>query len=324
MKKPENIAVIDLGTNTFHLLIGRAEPGGPVITYKTQEPVKLGEDLTLSNRIIPAAFQRGIQCLKKFRETIDSFGVLRVKATATSGVRSALNGADFVAQAKAEADIHIEVIDGDTEATYIYEGVKWSSAISETALIMDIGGGSTEFILCNPEKLLWKKSYDIGAARLMQRFFHSDPLSSNDAETLHEHLMQELPDLLAICALHQPQVLVGSAGAFETFYEMSRGIPTTRLQQGGASVPADENHSRNTSTHHAAARPLDYLRYRQLAEKLIAATHAERAAMKGLIPLRVDMIVMAAFLTNLILDRLSIRKITLSTYDLKMGVLKSL
>jgi len=295
------VAVIDLGTNTFHLLIAETGISTPVILYKTQEPVKLGEDLTKANRIIPAAFERGMNCLKKFREKADTYGVEQIKALATSGVRSALNGDEFVVQAREHAGINIRVIDGDEEAHYIYEGVKWSGAISETALIMDIGGGSTEFILCTSEELIWKKSYDIGAARLMQRFFASDPFSLQDQQAIHRHLDTQLGDLLAICTRHRPQLLIGSAGAFETFYEMT----------AAGAIPA-------------AMATINYTAYTGLAEKLLTSTHQQRAAMKGLIPLRVDMIVMATVLTNYILNHLYIRKIRLSTYDLKMGVLKLL
>ncbi|RYG22173.1 MAG: exopolyphosphatase [Chitinophagaceae bacterium] len=291
------IAIIDLGTNTFHLLIAETGEQEPKILYKTNKPVRLGEDITKANLIIPTAFERGIECLKEFKETIDQFGVEKVKAIATSGVRSAKNGQDFVNAAKLEAGIRIEIINGDEEANYIYNGVKWSGAISETSLIMDIGGGSTEFILCTPQHLIWKKSYNIGAARLMQGFFKSDPISENDQSAIERHLNEQLSELISICEIHQPRVLIGSAGAFETFDTMINGegaVKTTKIS---------------------------YEAYRKLSSVLINANHQERKQMNGLIPLRVDMIVMATLLTNFVLEKLAIKNITLSTYDLKMGVL---
>jgi len=291
------VAIIDLGTNTFHLLIAEVEAKESKIIYKTNKPVRLGEDITKANRIIDVAFKRGITCLQEFKKTIDSYGVKMVRAIATSGVRSAKNGADFINAAKENTGISIAIINGDEEANYIYHGVKWSGAITETALIMDIGGGSTEFILCNAENLIWKKSYNIGAARLMQAFFKSDPISSDDQLAIKNHLDEQLAELIAICKIHQPQTLIGSAGAFETFDAM--------INPELATVTA----------------AIDYRSYQKLALTLIKANHQERTKMDGLIPLRVDMIVMAALLTNYILEKLSITKITLSTYDLKMGVL---
>lgn len=296
------IAIIDLGTNTFHLLIAEIKNDEQKIIYKTNRPVRLGEDITKANLIIPVAFERGISCLLEFKKTIDHFGVERVKAIATSGVRSAKNGQDFVNAAKEQTSINIDIIDGDKEANYIYEGVKWSGAITKPSLIMDIGGGSTEFILCDTEKLIWKKSYNIGAARLMQAFFKSDPIAQNDQLAIRNHLDDQLVALINICKIYQPQILIGSAGAFESFASMIN--PELDIQ------------AINTAA-------IDYNSFKKLALALIMSNHEERVKMDRLIPLRVDMIVMAALLTNYVLDKLDIQKITLSTYDLKMGVLQS-
>lgn len=296
--KKMRIAIIDLGTNTFHLLIAEIAGDEAEILYKTNEPVRLGEDITKDNLIIPAAFERGISCLKEFRKKIDQYGVESTKAIATSGVRSASNGGDFVVAVKEKTRISIDIINGGEEASYIYEGVKWSGAITKTALIMDIGGGSTEFILCDSDNLIWKKSYNIGAARLMQSFFKSDPISMVDRQAIRSHLEEQLPELITVCKKHKPTVLIGSAGAFESFAGMING----ELPAGGTF-------------------DISFDSYQMLASRLIKATHSERASMKGLIPLRVDMIVMAVLLTNYILEKLELRQIILSTYDLKMGVL---
>ncbi len=294
------VAIIDLGTNTFHLVIAEIEGEEPKVIYKTNVPVRLGEDITKANLIIPIAFERGVNCLKGFKATIDQYGVNLIKAVATSGVRSAKNGQDFVNSVNEYTGISIDIIDGDVEAKLIYEGVKWSGAITCSSLIMDIGGGSTEFILCDEQNLSWKKSYNIGAARLMQMFFKSDPISLVDQLAIREHLDSQLAELMAICEIYKPTTLIGSAGAFETFDLMINAELTN-----------------NTSN-------IDYHAYQDLASKLISATHEQRANMKGLIPLRIDMIVMAALLTNYILEKLNIKQITLSTFDLKMGVLKSI
>ncbi|TKC08331.1 exopolyphosphatase [Pedobacter polaris] len=297
------IAAIDLGTNTFHLVI--AEQNGPElqIIYKTNKPVKLGEDITKDNLIIPSAFNRGITCLQEFKAELDKHNIDIVKATATSGVRSATNGQDFVSAANEQAGIEIDIIDGDEEAQFIYDGVKLSGAITSKSLIMDIGGGSTEFIICDEEELIWKKSYNIGAARLMQRFFKSDPLNEIDKQKILDHIENELKALRIICEEYQPETLIGSAGAFETFIQMiSPTIAIKEISTADISLPE----------------------YEKLANLLINSSHQERELMDNLIPLRVDMIVMASLLTNYVLQEFGIKKIKLSTYDLKMGVLHSL
>lgn len=296
-------AVIDLGTNTFHLIIADISATDVQIIYKTNVPVRLGQGRINENIIIPEAFNRGIETLKSFKQEIEKQQVQQTLAIATSAVRSAANGNDFVDAAKQQAGINIEVIDGDKEAEYIYKGVKATGVINSTSLIMDIGGGSTEFIICDHQKLLWKKSYNIGAARLMQAYFHSDPISEQDKSAIINHLDNELIDLKEACATFKPDHLVGSAGAFETFAGM--------ILNG-------------TDIKNIKSAPIEITAYTTLSQKLITSTHAERENMPDLIKLRIDMIVIAAILTNYIVSMSGIKQISLSTYDLKMGVIYSL
>lgn len=301
------VAVIDLGTNTFHLLIAETAGKELEILYKTNVPVKLGEGRINDNIIIPAAFERGVNCLQDFSHTIAKYKADKVRATATSAVRSAENGQDFVKAVKEHTGITIETISGDEEAELIYQGVKLSGAINDLSLIMDIGGGSVEFILCDTEKLIWKKSYNVGAARLMQQFFKSDPISDEDKNAILFHVQNQLKDLFSICEKHQPKVLIGSAGAFETFAELM--VRKNNLK---------------TDISKAKTFGFSFDDYIEIAGKLLNSTHQERSAMPGIIPLRVDMIVIAALITNYVLGRSKINRLTLSTYDLKMGVLASL
>ncbi len=296
-------AVIDLGTNTFHLIIADITASEVNILYKTTVPVRLGQGRINDHLIIPEAFTRGINTLRDFKKEIEKHQVEVSKAVATSAIRSAANGADFVEAARLQAGIDIAVISGDEEAEYIFRGVKATGAIEGATLVMDIGGGSTEFILCDQDTLLWKKSYNIGAARIMQRHFNSDPINLTDQSAINQQLDQELTELKAACDLHQPKQLIGSAGAFETYAAML--TPKIDLDAIKAS-------------------PINLSEYHKLAELLLTSTHAERAEMPNLIPLRVDMIVIAAILTNYILSTCHIQHLTLSTYDLKMGVLQQL
>jgi exopolyphosphatase/pppGpp-phosphohydrolase len=124
-------AVIDLGTNTFHLIIAEISSAGVEVIYKTNVPVRLGEGRINENVIIPAAFERGIQTLKDFKKEIDKHQVAVVKAIATSAVRSSANGAGFVASAAEQAGITIEVISGEDEAAFIFKGVKPPASLAQ-------------------------------------------------------------------------------------------------------------------------------------------------------------------------------------------------
>lgn len=297
------VAVIDLGTNTFHLIIADLEGTEPKVIFKTNLPVRLGEGKINDNLIIQEAFERGLLALEQFKQTIDEYGVTLIKASATSAIRGAANGADFIKAAKSYAGIEITVISGEEEAAYIFQGVKATGLVQERCLIMDIGGGSTEFIICDPNQVYWKKSYNIGAARLMQAYFHSDPINTADRSAITQHLSTELADLKENLSLYQPNHLIGSAGAFETF---------TGMLYPDLELSTIKSHSIPISA------------YRKLSANFIASSHAEREKMPGLIKLRVDMIVMVALLTDYILDLGNLQQMSLSTYDLKMGVLASL
>ncbi|RZL12122.1 MAG: exopolyphosphatase [Pedobacter sp.] len=296
-------AIIDLGTNTFHLIIAELTGTDPHVVFKTNEPVKLGEGSINRQLISAPAFERGIFALQDFRAIADSYGANTITAVATSALRSASNSASFINAAREQAGININIISGDEEAGLIFKGVKASGAITGKALIMDIGGGSTEFILCSETELYWKKSYDIGAARLLQRFFKSDPLSLAEREGINLHLTETLQELKMACEQFRPTLLIGSAGAFETFTEML--YPDLDLDA--------------VSTHE-----IELDAYHQLSATFISSTHAERLAMKGLIPLRVDMILMATLITDLVLELSAVETLKVSTFDLKMGVLESL
>jgi exopolyphosphatase/guanosine-5'-triphosphate,3'-diphosphate pyrophosphatase len=296
-------AVIDLGTNTFHLIIAELSATEPNILYKTNVPVKLGEGRINDNVIIPAAFERGINTLKEFKQEIEKHQVDVVKAIATSAIRSAENGQDFVKAAREQAGIEISIVDGNQEADYIYHGVKATGLINCTSLIIDIGGGSTEFILCNPTEVLWKKSYNIGAARLQQAYFKSDPISLEEQDQIKQRLEIELVDLRAACQKYKPVQLIGSAGAFESFAIILNEQEDIKLLKSST---------------------IDLNSYQDLSRKLISSSHEERKNFKGLIALRVDMIVIASLLTNYVLDTIKPEKFSVSTYDLKMGVLETL
>jgi exopolyphosphatase/guanosine-5'-triphosphate,3'-diphosphate pyrophosphatase len=305
----KRIAVIDLGTNTFHLLI--TETGAPILPgniCKETIPVKLGEGGINQGFIQGDAFARGIKAMEKFAELIQKHRVTDIKAMATAALRSASNGQDFIAEVKRKTGIEIELIGGEKEAILIYKGVREAVNMGQTVhLIMDIGGGSVEFILCNAADVFWKKSYPLGAAKLMDMFHHSDPISVGDVESITNHFDQTLTELFEQCRIHQPAILIGSAGAFESFAELTaRNFNPEQLE---LNTPSKE---------------IGLDDFQRLANMLLASTHLQRSEMEGLIPLRVDMIVVATILTRYIISKLPITSLMLSDYSLKEGIFFSL
>jgi exopolyphosphatase / guanosine-5'-triphosphate,3'-diphosphate pyrophosphatase len=302
-------AVMDLGTNTFHLLI--AEPDAKTFFREVLHEyvgVKLGEGGINEGTIKPEAYQRGMEALLKFGEQISAHGATQVKAIATSAMRSASNGQLFINEVKQRTGITIETIDGNREAQYIYEGVKASGCLQNgNSLIVDIGGGSVEFILSNQSQIIYKRSFEIGAARLMAKFHHTDPITTDEIIALNSYLDEQLAPMLAEVNKHTVNNLVGSSGAFETFAEL------VELQKG---------HSFNLKqTPVYSFQENDLLK---VTDQIIQSNHHERANTTGIIPVRVDMIVVASALTQYLVRKLDIRQTVMSAYSLKEGVLAEL
>lgn len=298
------IAVLDLGTNTFHLLIAELNEDRSIREiFVEKKHVKLGEGGITEGKIASASFNRGLEAMQDFRRVIDLHEVSEVYGTGTAALRTAANGQDFVDQVKALTGISIDIIDGDREASLIYGGVREAVDIHDHALIMDIGGGSVEFIFCDDRKVKFKKSYPIGAARLMALYHKSDPINADDIFSLHQHLEEQLADLKKNLLMYKPRTLIGSAGAFETFADLA-------IRKYGLADRSAES-----------GYPIERAQLQSVIGDIIRSTHEERAADDKISSVRVDMIVTAAVLTSYILAHAQVTEVMLSTYALKEGLL---
>jgi len=301
----KRIAVMDLGTNTFHLLIAEGPADNFTTIFKTTEAVKLGEGGINKGTIQPEPFARGLAAMQRFQDQLLEHSVTDVKAIATSAIRNAANGHDFIDQVEQNTGIRIELINGEQEAGYIYKGIDASGCLNDNnALIMDIGGGSVEFIICNEDEVLWKKSFEIGAARLMDKFHQTDPIPVASIKELTRYLDTTLIELFGAALKYKPKTLIGSSGAFESFAEV------IELKKG-----------RKFNIAQTKVYEFDTDDLLDLIELLIKSSHALRASIKGIIPVRVDMIVVASLLTIYMMQKLGIPDVTMSTYSLKEGVL---
>jgi len=318
-------AVIDLGTNTFHLMIVEQWPNQPRKTlFRESRPAKIGKGGISQNRITTEAIDRALDVLTYFRSILDLYGIdpAEVQAFGTSAIRVADNQAEFLERVRVATGIPIQVISGDQEAAYIYSGVRASGAMNlnpnpqlgpPVSLIMDIGGGSVEFIMGTPERIFWKQSFEIGGQRLMERFMPNpqNAISLAAVERLNDFFREQLLPLTN--AIHQyapttglPIQLVGSSGTFDTLIDMQ-----FMLEQGHLPDPEQ------------AAFPLPIAGFYRSYELLLTRNHDERIKLPGMIELRVDMIVVAVCLIDYVLSAFGIQTITVSTYALKEGVLVS-
>jgi exopolyphosphatase / guanosine-5'-triphosphate,3'-diphosphate pyrophosphatase len=312
---PKNnlLAAIDMGTNTFHLLIiePATETGSrPKVLFKEKISVKIGQGGISKGYLAAEAMERALTTLRYFKTVLNQHGLApdQIKATATSAVRNASNGKEFIEKITTETGIQPDVIDGNKEAEYIYYGVKASLDIGKaTALIVDIGGGSVEFILCNSTRIFWKKSFEIGAQRLMDMFMQQDPIPSGAVRKLGQYLDDTLMDLHNAIHQYQPLVLIGSSGSFDTLADIHAYREQLSLDW-------------NTQTE----MELPLASFYETHEQLLVLNRNDRLAIPGMLEMRVDMIVVASCLTEWILSRFNLQRIRVSTGSLKEGVLYKL
>ncbi|MBL4715305.1 MAG: exopolyphosphatase [Bacteroidetes bacterium] len=302
-------AILDLGTNTFHLLIVEINSGSvPKILFKTKKVVKLGVNGINEGNINPESFQRGIDAIIELKKHIISNEVVSVYGFATSAIRSASNGQEFIAAIKKQTQIDIEIISGDKEAELIYQGVSQAVNLTESnVLIMDIGGGSVEFIIANQKEILWKQSFDIGAARLKETFHTSEPIEQIEQEKLKTDLKKKLTPLIKSVNKFNPTVLIGASGTFDTFVKIL-------FYQGIVKNIIDNQ----------TEFEIDIAKLKLLHYKLLKSNLKQRLKIKGMAAFRADMIVVASILTQFVIDEFDFKELKVSGYALKEGAISQL
>lgn len=297
------IAVIDLGTNTCNLLVATLEDGNYEILYQGKVGVKLGKGGIHKNELTPEALQRALNALHTHQATIKRFEAEKTIAIATSAVRDAANKADFCYQVKAQTGIELKVISGDEEAQTIFNGVVLAlQNLDNNSLILDIGGGSNEFILPEQNSVCWKQSFPLGMARVVEQFPMSDPILESEIEAIENWFSQGLDDLWQQMQRVKTEQLIGCSGAFDTLADLIDNTPP--------------------GTRSRISKEISMAEFNRVATQIIHSTKSEREQLKAMEPLRIEMIVPAFLFIRLILKTLNINTIIQTDFALREGVLK--
>ena len=291
-------AVIDLGTNTFHLLIIEKLPNENLQEiFRERVFVKLASE-GIEN-IGSAPFKRGLEAMLRFHSLIHKHQVTTIKAIGTAALRTADNGNEFIQRVLLSTGIQVEVVDGAEEARLIYQGVKKAFPFGKAnSLIMDIGGGSVEFIIANQSGIKWSKSFPIGVAVLFKAFHKNDPITASEIQEINQMLNNTLHPLFEAIQSHPVHQLIGASGTFDVL-----------------ELFLSKN---NNSTLHTK---ISIDEYRPFSKKLMLTTIAERLALQGLPDSRADLIVVALVLIDFIVQTAKIKQIITSAYAMKEGVL---
>lgn len=305
MNGNNKIAVIDLGTNTFHLSIAEYTDGELTTIHKEKIPVKIGEEGIEEGIITEQALTRGISTLQYFQNILEEHNISNISATATSAFRNARNQKEILEAIKIKTNFDVDVISGDEEAQLIYEGVQHAVALTkEKHLLMDIGGGSVEFIICDDEKVYWKKSFEIGGQRLMSKFHYTDPIPTSAVYDLREYINDQLASLIEAIEKYNPTILVGASGSFDTLCEIYHKENNLKFD-----LDSKTEYQLPVTTFHS------------INQEIISKSKEERLLIPGMAEMRVNMIVVACLLIEYVLDISQISEIKSSTYALKEGLI---
>jgi len=300
------IAAIDVGSNSIHMIVAEARPDGHFIVLdRAKDMVRLGRRSLTTGRLTRAAMDRGIGTLARFKSIAERHGVTRIRAVATSAVREAGNGGEFIQRIFDEIGLRVSVIPGREEARLIHLGVAQVEDLDgPPSLILDIGGGSVEIVHVEDGRAAELHSLKLGVARITEVFLKTDPPRSRDVLRMEEYLREELEPALATAARRRVRRVIGTSGTLLTLVSMAAhrlGVhPGAQIH--GLEVPAD-----------AVSR---------LRRGLSRADREGRLAMRGMDPKRVDLITAGAVLADVVLRRVKATRLRACTWALREGLLQ--
>jgi exopolyphosphatase/guanosine-5'-triphosphate,3'-diphosphate pyrophosphatase len=298
------IAAIDIGTNSIHMIVVQVRPDLSFeVIDREKEMVRLGAGGLDGRSLTPTAMTAALQTLAKFRRLADSHKVDKIVAAATSAIREADNGGDFIAEVDRKTHIRIRVISGTEEARLIHMAAVYGVHMAGSpAVVVDIGGGSIEVTLGTASHITHARSFKLGVIRLTERFVRTDPLSERDERRLVKHINREIGGYLATLADRRFDRVIGTSGTILSL---------------GALALSEDGIVRDEALRN---RRVSAKAIRRLRRRLSGADLEARLHMDGLDPRRADIAVAGSILLDSVLRRLGAEDLTLCDLALREGL----
>ncbi len=288
------IAAIDVGSNSVHMIVAQIDSDGSVTTlWRVKEMVGLGRISFPSKALSIEAMDRAVASLARMKQAARMREAEKIVAVATSAIREADNGGDLIERIKAELKLYVKVVSAREEARLIYLGVRNAHDLGKKPhLIIDIGGGSVEFIVGDAKEARLLESRKLGAARITAQFVKSDPISKEDLASLRAHYERELTPLAARIKALKPVECIGTSGTLENIAELC----------GGEHV-------------------IELAKLERLEDRLIKTTTEDRARIRGLDDQRKDQIIAGVVLVGTFMRMLKLKQVNLVGAALREGIL---
>ncbi|WP_030747719.1 Ppx/GppA phosphatase family protein [Streptomyces sp. NRRL F-5135] len=301
------VAAVDCGTNSIRLLVADAHPGtGELVDLdRRMKIVRLGQGVDRTGRLASEALERTFAACREYAEVIEEHGARHVRFVATSASRDADNRDEFVRGVVDILGVEPEVITGDQEAEFSFTGATRELGGRDSYLVVDIGGGSTEFVV-GDDRVRAARSVDIGCVRLTERHLAHDgeavdPPTADRIAAIRADVEAALDLVEHTVPLRDPGTLVGLAGSVTTVAGIALDLPAYD----------------STAIHHAR---ITYEQVKRITDRLLTSTHAERAAIPVLHPGRVDVIGAGALILLAIMERTGAREVVVSEHDILDGI----
>jgi exopolyphosphatase/guanosine-5'-triphosphate,3'-diphosphate pyrophosphatase len=297
MKK---IGVIDIGTNSMRMLISQIEGNRIINSYKTMQITRLGQGIN-EGEILPSALERNLKALKLFKEQAEEEQAEEILVFGTSALRDAWNSKDFIQRVKNELGITIEILSGKQEAEIGFMGAIYE--LSQDALIIDIGGGSTEFIIGDKDYgILDMISIDIGALRITEAYIKNDPIKIEEVSAIKEAVQDMVRKISPKFSPQGSQDIIGIGGTITTLSAIKQDMEVYNSER----------------IHHSKLSKQDV---RDILNRLRSLNLDERKKVKGLQPGRADIIIAGTIILKSIMEILEIDNIIVSDSDNLEGML---
>ncbi|MFH8684073.1 exopolyphosphatase [Streptomyces lydicus] len=307
----KRVAAVDCGTNSIRLLVADVSPetGELKELDRRMQIVRLGQGVDRTGRLAPEALERTFAACREYAAVIKSLGAEQVRFVATSASRDAENREDFVRGVVDILGVRPEVITGDQEAEFSFNGATKEllgrADLARPFLVVDIGGGSTEFVL-GDEAVRAARSVDVGCVRMTERHLvhgdaFTDPPTARQVEAMKADIAAALDRAEETVPLREAATLVGLAGSVTTVAGIALGL----------------DHYDSDAIHHAR---IPLAKVREITEHLLSSTHAERAAIPVLHPGRVDVIAAGALVLLSIMERTGAEEVVVSEHDILDGI----
>ncbi|MDF6042884.1 Ppx/GppA family phosphatase [Streptomyces sp. JH14] len=305
------VAAIDCGTNSIRLLVADADPatGELVELDRRMEIVRLGQGVDRTGRLAPDALERTFAACRRYAAVIKEHGAERLRFVATSASRDAENRDEFVRGVLDILGVEPEVISGDQEAQFSFDGatkeLEGSDHLAKPYLVVDIGGGSTEFVV-GDDRVLAARSVDIGCVRMTERHLvHdgvvTDPPTPGQIAAIRADIDAALDLAEETVPLTEAATLVGLAGTVTTVAAIALGLQEYDSE----------------AIHHSR---LSFEQVQEITGRLVTSTHAERAAIPAMHPGRVDVITSGALVLLAVMERTGAREVVVSEHDILDGI----